>query len=100
VALTVETRRGVLDVEQILDRAQRAVVVVVAGADGARLDVWADQHVTGVTATGGRIVGVVLRIRRRRLGAERDARNRGGRGQRSAVRVDELERARVDEAGG
>src|ERR1035441_2966195 len=53
VALAIESGGFLGHAEDVLHRAQPAVVVVGDVADGARPDEWADQHGAGVAPTGG-----------------------------------------------
>ena len=69
VTLPVEAPGGVRHVEEVLHRAQPAVVVVVDVADRARPDVRADQDAARVAAAGGRVGGVEERVVGRRARA-------------------------------
>ena len=60
--MSAEVSAATRDVEQVLHRAQPAVVVVVDVGGSAGHDVRADQHAAGVTTAGGRVGGVVQRV--------------------------------------
>ena len=88
-----------VDLEDVLHRPQPAVVVVEPRGRGAGLDERADEHAAGVTAAGGRVLGVEQRVGRltggqvadRALGAQRQAGHGAGGLDRSAGLVHELE---------
>src|SRR5436190_2038201 len=76
VAGSVKAAGDAADGKRVLDGAQPAVVVVVAGAHAPRANVGADQNASGVSAASGWIFGVQPRVRRRGAGSEDHAADR------------------------
>ena len=74
-ATSVDVRVGLPGQEQVLERAERAVVVVERIRHGSRRDQRADQNRAGVAAAGREVGGVEQRINRLAGGVRREPRS-------------------------